>query len=168
MRKLLPVLLALLGIGGGVGAGFLLKPELPPEVAALDPANPCGEPAITDASNPVSVVQPDPSNQEYVKMSNQFIIPIVLDERVNALVVLSLSVEVGQGQSQIVFDREPKLRDAFLQVLFNHANMGGFKGVFTETSNMMILRRALKEAGQSILGEAISDILITDLARQDV
>jgi len=165
MRKLLPVLLALLGIGGGVGAGFLLKPDLPPEVASLDSANPCGEPMTAEAA---AVAQPDPSNQEYVKLANQFIVPIVMNERVNSLVVLSLSVEVGMGQTQIVFDREPKLRDAFLQVLFNHANIGGFKGVFTESANMMILRRALKEAGQSILGDAISDILITDLARQDV
>jgi flagellar protein FliL len=165
MRKLLPVLLALLGIGGGVGAGFLLKPDLPPEVASLDSANPCGEPVKAEAT---AIAQPDPSNQEYVKLSNQFIVPIVLNERVNSLVVLSLSVEVGMGQTQIVFDREPKLRDAFLQVLFNHANIGGFKGVFTESANMMILRRALKEAGQSILGDAVSDILITDLARQDV
>lgn len=164
MRKLLPILLALLGIGGGVGAGFLLKPDLPPEVASLDSANPCGE--AMQADTPVA--QPDPSNQEYVKLANQFIVPIVLNERVNSLVVLSLSVEVKKGQSQIIFDREPKLRDAFLQVLFNHANIGGFNGAFTEVSNMMVLRRALKEAGQSILGEAVSDILITDLARQDV
>lgn len=164
MRKLLPILLALLGIGGGVGAGFLLKPDLPPEVASMDSANPCGEAMQADAP----VAQPDPSNQEYVKLANQFIVPIVLNERVNSLVVLSLSVEVKKGQSQIIFDREPKLRDAFLQVLFNHANIGGFNGAFTEVSNMMVLRRALKEAGQSILGEAVSDILITDLARQDV
>lgn len=168
MKKLLPVLLALLGIGGGVGAGFLMKPELPPEVASLDPSDPCGDAGAMADKNPAPAAQPDPTEQEYVKMSNQFIVPIVLDERVNALVVLSLSVEVGKGQSQIVFDREPKLRDAFLQVLFNHANMGGFKGVFTETANMTILRRALKEAGQSVLGPAINDILITDLARQDV
>jgi flagellar protein FliL len=165
MRKLLPVLLALLGIGGGVGTGFFLKPDLPPEVASLDPANPCGEPVKADA---IAVARPDPSGQEYVKMNNQFIVPIVLNERVNSLVVLSLSVEVGKGNSQLVFDREPKLRDAFLQVLFNHANMGGFKGVFTEASTMTILRRSLKEAGESILGDAVTDILITDLARQDV
>jgi hypothetical protein len=164
MRKLLPVLLALLGIGSGVGVGFLLKPELPPEVASLDPANPCGDAMQADAP----VAQPGPSDQEYVKLSNQFIVPIVLNERVNSLVVLSLSIEVRKGESQIIFDREPKLRDAFLQVLFNHANIGGFNGSFTEESNMMILRRALKEAGQSILGNAVSDILITDLARQDV
>jgi flagellar protein FliL len=164
MRKLLPVLLALFGIGSGVGAGFLLKPDLPPEVASLDPANPCGEVMQAD----VPVVKPDPSDQEYVKLANQFIVPIVLNEKVNSLVVLSLSVEVRKGQSQIIFDREPKLRDAFLQALFNHANIGGFNGAFTEESNMMILRRALKEAAQSIIGNAASGILITDLARQDV
>ena len=39
MGKILPILLAILGIGAGVGAGIFLKPS--PEEMAM--ANPCGE-----------------------------------------------------------------------------------------------------------------------------
>lgn len=168
MRKLLPVLLALFGTGGGVGAGLLLKPDLPPDPPVQEALGPCGDQDVQPTTPPRQAAKADPSTLEYVRMNNQFIVPIVLDERVSALIVLSLSIEVDRGQTQTVFDREPKLRDAFLQVLFNHANMGGFRGAFTETANMTTLRRALKEAGQAVLGETVTDVLITDLARQDV
>ena len=63
---------------------------------------------------------------EYVKLSNQFVVPVVKGKTVVSLVVLSLSLEVPEGQKDAVFRREPKLRDSFLQVLFDHANIGGF------------------------------------------
>ncbi len=59
------------------------------------------------------------------------------------------------------------MRDAFLQVLFDHANVGGFNGSFTDGTNLLTLRTSLKEAGGLILGPAIRDVLITDIARQD-
>ena len=69
---------------------------------------------------------------EYVKLNNQFVVPVVEDGRVAAMVVLSLSLEVEAGNTEAVYQREPKLRDAFLQVLFDHANVGGFCGSFTD------------------------------------
>ncbi|MCD1625038.1 flagellar basal body-associated FliL family protein [Seohaeicola saemankumensis] len=168
MKKLLPVFLAMFGIGAGIAAGVVLKPDLPADTVALEEGNPCGQIPTEPESIFESISYRDPANQEYVKMNNQFIIPVVVEERVRALVILSLSVDIEKGHSQTVFDREPKLRDAFLQVLFNHANIGGFQGSFTENANMAILRRALKDAGQSVLGKVVNDVLITDLARQDV
>lgn len=169
MRKLLPVILAILGIGAGIGAGLYFKPA--PEVAEeTQTAEAClpTENMDADASSlPMRSPPVDPATREYVRLNNQFVVPVVSDDRVTALVVLSLSVEVVKGQSQSVFDREPKLRDLFLQVLFNHANIGGFQGAFTDRSNMMALRRNLREAGASVLGDLISDVLITDIARQD-
>jgi hypothetical protein len=168
MKKLLPVFLALFGIGAGIAAGIVLKPDLPADSVVMDEGNPCGESPIETKNDFEPTPYRDPATQEYVKMNNQFIVPVVVEERVRALVVLSLSVDIEKGHSQTVFDREPKLRDAFLQVLFNHANIGGFQGAFTENANMAILRRALKDAGQSVLGKVVNDVLITDLARQDV
>ena len=57
------------------------------------------------------------AQREYVKLSNQFVVPVVKNERVSSLVVLSLSVEVKAGTSQDMFSHEPKLRDLFLQAL---------------------------------------------------
>ena len=104
---------------------------------------------------------------EYVKLNNQFIVPIVDGEVVRALVILSLSLEVSPGATQEVYAREPKLRDGFLEVLFAHANAGGFSGAFTETSNIDTLRQALLEVAQKSLGQRVTDVLITDIVRQD-
>jgi hypothetical protein len=60
------------------------------------------------------------------------------------------------------------LRDAFLQELFDHANMGGFAGEFTGSNNMDVLRAALTEVAQRVLGDLAHGVLITGIARQDV
>ena len=100
-------------------------------------------------------------------MNNQFVVPVVEQGRVAAMVVLSLSLEVDVGNTEAVYTREPKLRDVFLQVLFDHANMGGFSGSFTDGSNLVVLRTTLKEAATLVLGKVVTDVLITDIARQD-
>lgn len=170
MRKILPILLALVGLGGGVGAGLMLRPE---------PKTPDAEHGTTEKGTDEHGAETDPAaaedeghsdeatGPEYVKLSNQFVVPVVDKGRVSAMVVLSLSLEVTAGNTEAVFQREPKLRDAFLQVLFDHANVGGFSGSFTDGSNLVVLRGTLKEAAAQVLGTMVKDVLITDIARQD-
>jgi len=105
---------------------------------------------------------------EFVRLNNQFVVPVVKDARVASLVVLSLSLETEPGMSEEIYSLEPKLRDVFLQVLFDHANIGGFAGSFTHSSNMEVLRRSLREVAQAELGKRVSNVLIIDIARQDV
>lgn len=149
MKKLiLPLILGLTGLGAGVGAGVFLRPTTDPDPAEMAEAEPAEPP-------------------EYVKLNNQFVIPVVEDGNVSALVVLSLSLEVTPGSTEAVFAAEPKLRDVFLQVLFDHANAGGFKGSFTDASNLVVLRQALKEVALPVLADKVKDVLIVDIARQD-
>ncbi len=165
MGKLLPLILALLGLGAGVGAGVLLRPD--PEEVHLD--NPCGEvtPAGGEHDAPVEDEEAEDASLDYVKLNNQFVVPVVDSGRVASLVVMSLSLEVPAGQTEEIYRREPKLRDAFLQVMFDHANSGGFEGNFTSGGQMNVLRGALREMAQSVLGPTITDVLITDIVRQD-
>lgn len=165
IRKLLPILLAVVGIASGVGAGFMLKPES--ETGELAETCPPQDHATPEAHQLPEADEAD-GNHEYVKLNNQFVVPVVKDERVAYMVVLSLSVEVTVGQKDSVFQREPKLRDAFLQVMFDHANLGGFAGTFTNSRNLNLLRTALLETGQDMMGDVITDVLIMDLVRQDV
>jgi len=110
----------------------------------------------------------DSGTREYVKLNNQFVVPVISGTKVKALVVMSLSVEVTAGQKEKVFALEPKLRDAFLQVLFNHANSGGFDGTFTSGQKMSDLRSALSETATKILGPIAADVLVVDIVRQDI
>lgn len=155
MRKLLPLILLLVGTAAGVGAGLALRPA--PEPAAEG-----------DAPAQAAEKAPDhPVELEYVKLPSQFVIPLLEGGRVGALVVLTLSLEVPVGQTEGVHAREPKLRDEFLRVLFEHANTGGFRGTFTDTANLVVLRRALLEAARKAMGDGVTDVLITDIVRQD-
>ncbi|SIO31871.1 flagellar basal body-associated FliL family protein [Vannielia litorea] len=166
---LLIVILAVLGIGAGAGAGMMLRPA-PEEVVT----SPCGEGSEVTESHPEEPAkQPDTTGEEadptreYVKLNNQFIVPIVEEGRVASMVVLSLSLEVEAGQRETVYAREPKLRDSFLQVLFAHANSGGFSGNFTTGTKMRHLAEALEEVGRKVMGATLSDVLIVDIVRQD-
>jgi len=167
IKLILPVALTIIGIAGGVGAGYAMRPD-PYETVEI---NPCGDTETQTDFAGVPEKEDGAASQaaaEYVKLNNQFVVPVVKAERIDALVVLALSIEVTAGQSGLVYESEPKLRDAFLQVLFDHANMGGFAGEFTNSGNMDVLRMSLTEVAQSILGADAKGILITDIGRQDI
>lgn len=173
MKKLLPILLALIGTGAGIGAGLFLAPATPTEEPAQeadathDDGHGTAEPGHETDAHGDADGEDTENAHEYVKLSNQFVVPVVGDGRVASLVVLSLSLEVTAGSSEMVFAQEPKLRDVFLRVLFDHANIGGFEGNFTEQHRMDRLRRALWEAARNVMGSAVFDVLITEIARQD-
>lgn len=185
MRKLLPLILGLLGLAAGGGAGYMLRPP---------PATPLAESAVSkdhaktadahaapqdgsatptpevadggqDAGHGVAADHASPF--EYVKLNNQFVVPVIAKDQVAALVILSLTLEVTTGSGEEVFAAEPKLRDSFLQVLFDYAIADGFKGAFTQSGRMERLRKALLEPARRILGAAVSDVLIVDIVRQD-
>lgn len=145
MKALLPILLVLVIAGGATAAGVFLRP------------------ATEEADAP----PPPPTAHDYVKMNNQFVVPVVEGGRVASMVILSLSLETTVGASAEVYAKEPKLRDGFLQVLFDHANTGGFRGSFTDAANLVTLRRSLAETGQRVLGPILTDVLIVDIMRQD-
>jgi flagellar protein FliL len=155
-KKILPVLLLFVGVGAGVGAGNFLGTE------NSEHDDPSVEHAPAESHD-----APD-GDFEYVKLNNQFVVPVVDGEQVSALVVMSLSIETIPGMTEAIFAREPKLRDAFLQVMFDHANIGGFDGSFTSSNTLDTLRTALREVAQMEFGDDISNVLIVGIARQDI
>jgi hypothetical protein len=165
LKITLPIVLFLVGSGAGVGAGLFLRE--PPEEAAIETQQDEPETPTEAAVKAYDPNSPTPL-MEYVKLNNQFVIPIVQGKKVVALVVLALSLEVPEGQKDAIYKKEPKLRDSFLQVLFDHANIGGFDGAFTDVNNLAVLRNALREVGQRDMGkEVVHDVLILEIARQD-
>ncbi|PFG61607.1 flagellar basal body-associated protein FliL [Thioclava sp. ES.031] len=175
LGKLLPLLLGLIGLAGGGAAGYFLRPAPPPAEHASDTA--AAEGAAEGDHGAASEAHGDPAaddhgaegdvTSEFVKLNNQFIVPLVTESRISGMVILSLSLEVRVGETEAVYRAEPKLRDAFLQVLFDHANTGGFQGLFTDSANMSRLRRALTETARSILGPGVLAVLVSDIVRQD-
>ncbi|ADO43498.1 flagellar basal body-associated FliL family protein [Ketogulonicigenium vulgare] len=145
MKKiLLPMILTVIGTASGIGAGIITAR---PAVEAV--------PTII------------PPTHTYVPLDEPFVVPILRDEMTRAIVVAALGIEIDAAQASIVAPAMPKLRDQFLQVLYDHANTGGFDGLFTAPDVMRRLRDRLKSAAVETLGNGVHDILVTDLSRQE-
>nr|WP_170351889.1 MULTISPECIES: flagellar basal body-associated protein FliL [Ruegeria] len=165
MKKLLPVVFLLIGLGAGIGAGVVFAPSGEPKEAAKQekPKAKAEKPKETSAKK-----KDTQSDYEYLKLTKQFVVPVVDADRIAALVTMSLSLEITPGMTEAFYALEPKLRDGFLQVMFDHANTGGFDGAFTESDNMSVLRKALLETARKDLGDDVFQVLIMSVNRQDV
>jgi hypothetical protein len=165
-KLILPVVMLIGGGGAGAAAGLLL---LPPSTPAETEPVVCAEPvAADDMIGTLPDAAPFDTPSAFVPINNQFIVPILEDGDVTSLVILSLSLEIPEGQEDPVLAAEPRLRDGFLQVLFDHANTGGFDGSFTATEPMRSLRLSLDNVAKTVLGDLSRNVLIVDILRQDV
>lgn len=191
MKMLFPVILAIIGLAGGVAAGHFLKPAPEPTATAGgdhgdsaktasmaddhggggDHGEDSFDPPPEDPSSIPEAADHDPEEDEkyeYIALDKQFIVPLVNETRVQAMIILSLSLEARIDGVDLVHRRSPKLRDVFLQVLFRHAHSGGFAGVFTGGQAMADLRAGLRDAAKGVLGDAVHDVLVTEIVRQDM
>ncbi|MEY1557264.1 flagellar basal body-associated FliL family protein [Yoonia sp. R2331] len=167
MKMLFPLILALIGTGAGVGAGIMLRPAPTEEHAANETHCLPGETHVS-AEAPEVTSEVPAEEVAYAQLEDQFVIPVIADDKIAAMVVLSIGIAVPPGGEEAVLAVEPRLRDGLLQVMFNHANIGGFSGNFTSTSNMRILREDLLASAQAVLGKTALDVLVLDIVRQDV
>ena len=102
LGKLIPVILALVGLGGGVGAGLFLRPAPAAEEHAAEGTDPAkagehGEAPAKEATDPDA--EPEEGAPEYVKMNNQFVVPVVEDGRVVDMIAAA-DVEASTGKLQ--------------------------------------------------------------------
>lgn len=155
MRLILPLILAVLGLAGGLGAGWLLRPAPPPVETA--------EAADIGLPSPL----PPQGGTEVLRLPSQFLVPLIGEGRVRAMMALGLALELASGHLVDLGRDEPRLRSVFLQILFDHANLGGFDGVFTSGEQLLALRRTLLEAARREFGPGVHDVLIIELMRQD-
>ena len=163
LKKIIPVLALFLGLAGGGTAALMLAPSQN-ENTAPEEAGDTGTSAdaITEAGK-----NDAPSSLEIVKLPSQFVIPVIVDNRVRAMVILTVALEVALGQGDHVRALEPKLRDEFLAELFSLAALDGFKDDLISRKTLELVKRALSERSKDVLGLKDVTVLITDMARQD-
>ncbi|MEM7508258.1 MAG: flagellar basal body-associated protein FliL [Pseudomonadota bacterium] len=179
--KLLPVILGVVGLAGGAAAGHFMKPPPPEEEMAAESDGAENDHGAAESGEGEKYAaagqakggsgkeeQPPLENADFIKLNKQFVVPVLEGERVGALIVMSMAIEAEQGLGNLVFEYEPKLRDEFLQVLFRHAQSGGFGGVFTAEQVMQDLRASLLHAARGVLGSRVHNVLLTDIVRQDI
>ena len=176
MKKLVPLLIALLGLGTGVGAGMALRPAPAPDAVAET----CALPSEGDAAaEPCAAADPfAPETAEaagakgelaYVPIEKPFVVPVFAGDKTVAMVVVSLSLATeGEKAASVVEAMQPRLRDSFLKVMFRHANSGGFDGSYTTGRKIEDLKSALLGAAREVMPDApVDEVLITEIARQD-
>ena len=184
MKKLLlPIGLGVVGLIGGLAGGHFLKPA---PVIEEDAAEQAASKAEIDAAADDAKAQIErdlaqyetegrkraPTIEEqgivYHKMTKQFVVPVVVGERVRSLMVIDLALRINEGSGEAVFNHEPKLRDEFLQDLFIHAQSEGFSSVYQKPNVLADLRAAPLQSAKSVLGDLVHEILITNIVRKDV
>lgn len=155
MKKLLPILIIVIGIAAGAGAGMFLKPA------------PVSDPVSNHADNG-STEQDEKAERSFVKIGKQTIVPVVNDGETRALMLFELAVDVPATRVDQVHEMEPRLRDAFLRELFQMSYTGAFLTNFTEERVIEELRRNLTNAARTYLGHNQAEVLILDVMRQEM
>ena len=104
----------------------------------------------------------------YYKFSREFVVPVVTAGRVTSLVIININIEADESVSQKLFEMEPKLRDNIMTTLITISNDGETFESMTDVENYETIRSMLLMNLQSLIGEGIHNVLIMDLAKQDL
>jgi len=104
---------------------------------------------------------------EFLKFKRQFVVPVIGEDRVDALVLLNIGISLSGDVKEDLFQLEPKFRDGFMRELLSMSNAGYFNNELTDPQTYEVLRETLLRAAKDIEEEGVKDILILDFARQD-
>ncbi|TKW65322.1 MAG: flagellar basal body-associated FliL family protein [Paracoccus denitrificans] len=180
IRKLVSAVAIILAFAGGLYAGDIMRAGSAAKTATQDHAADAAVVSDTDASHAdadVAAAKTPPGNggshaapdaeMSYYRFPTQFFVPVMHGDRLDGMMVLTLSVEMPADLQEEVFKKEFRLRDAFLRTLLIHANTGGFDGNFTIEPRMRRLREALMATATEVSEHMVTDVLIEDIARQD-
>ncbi|MFN7180381.1 flagellar basal body-associated FliL family protein [Hyphomonas sp.] len=104
----------------------------------------------------------------YYKFSREFVVPVIRNNHVNSLVILHLSIEADSSISQKLFEMEPKLRDNIMTTLITISNDGRTFENLTDVESYESMRSLILMNLKTVVPSGISNVLIMDMARQDV
>lgn len=181
LKKLIPVLAILVAALGGLFGGDLLRPQAKGDAGHAAPDamghEEDAEKEVQAASEDGHAAEADSAKSgahgeeelatTFFRFPSQFFVPVMHGDRLDGMMVLTLTIEMPTDQQEAIFKQEFRLRDAFLRTLLIHANTGGFDGNYTIEPRMRRLREALMKTATEATGGIATDVLIEDIARQD-
>lgn len=104
----------------------------------------------------------------YYKFSREFIIPLMREEQVEALIIMNLNLEIESSVSGMLFTKEPKLRDNIMSTLIELSNDGVTLDNFSRVESYETIRSMILQNLNSEIGPGILNVLILDMAKQEV
>jgi hypothetical protein len=171
MKKFLPVIIAVFGLGGGLAAGTVLKPDASVEVHEGDDhvsTAKAGDSHESDHGDKSHGGGDDGHGNEkkpetiYVGLEKPFFAPVLHYDNRQTLVRLDIHLEIPPDLESVVQEHDPKLRDGFLRTVMNFAHDGGFTRVH-DADGFAILRDDLLLTARSIIGDEVRAVLIGEI-----
>jgi hypothetical protein len=104
---------------------------------------------------------------DFIKFKRQFVVPVLKDNAVDALILINLALEVPSSQRDEMFRLEPRFRDGFIRELLQLSDDGYFDQELTSSDTYEILRETLSRAANDISESGVNKVLILDLSRQE-
>lgn len=167
-------------VAGGVGGHFLRSAGTGSEVAAEENSAD-GEGGYSDASAPEPAKAStndshgkaagggrSASALTYYRFSREFIVPLIDNGRVSSLVILNINLELDSAASQNLFSMEPALRDNIMTTLITLSNDGRTFESISSIENYESLRAMILMNLKKLAPTGINNVLILDMARQDI
>ena len=108
------------------------------------------------------------SDVVYFKFTREFIVPIMHDRKVESLVILNINLEADSSVSQNLFSMEPKIRDNIMTTLIQLSNDGRTFENITDVESYETIRAMILLNLQKVLSSGIENVLIVDIAQQDL
>ncbi|MBX2856096.1 MAG: flagellar basal body-associated FliL family protein [Rhodobacteraceae bacterium] len=194
LRLIVPLVIALVGLGGGVFMGAMLKPEpMAEEMAKMDGDKKGGKMQgdhgdghgkgdseghddkgygdddhddYEEDEYEAEYDPEDPEPVEYFELSRKLIVPIIEDNGDRAFVAMELHLELKEGGAKKAETHEPKIRDALLRTVIAFAHTGAFDDDAHPNETFKELAKELKRAAKRVLGDKVKSVLIGDLIKQ--
>jgi len=104
----------------------------------------------------------------YFKFTREFVVPIMHDRKVESLVILNINLEVDSATSGKLFSMEPKIRDNIMTTLIQLSNDGKTFENITDIESYETIRAMIMMNLQKTLPTGLENVLIVDIAQQDL
>ena len=173
IRKIIPLLLAIVAAAVGLFGGEALRADPRPDGGSesvsdngLEATEPAADETKAEGSPKPKEDAKKTDATAYFRFPSQFFVPVMHGDRLDAVMILTLTLEIPAERQEAMFSEEFRLRDSLLRTLLVHANTGGFDGNYTIEPRMRRLRESLLNAAQEAGGDSISEVLIEDIAQQ--
>jgi hypothetical protein len=109
-----------------------------------------------------------PGTVDYFKFTREFVIPVMRESRVESLVILNINLEVDSNVTSKLFAMEPKIRDNIMTTLIELSNDGATLEAIASLENYESIRATVLMNLQKVVPEGIKNVLIVDMAKQQL
>ncbi len=168
MKKLLPIVIAVVGLGGGLAAGTMLKPDAMAGDMSAEGGH--GEMATADHGEGHGgghdAKKDEADDYIYVGLDKPFFAPVLRNNNKHTLVRLDIHLEVPSDLEEEIERHEPRLRDSFLRAVMNFAHEGGFARVHG-SEGFEVLSDDLLLSARKVLGKEVRAVLIGEILTRE-